>query len=152
MAATKKELKTKKAFIAPKALQKLAEVLDQKTYYEVEVLRDVCDAAEMLQLEDCKDAFGQCVDDFAEVIFGNIKEFGSWTYYRDENNGDNPDEYYYPADFDVRKSFVVIIKRKTWFGRNYSNKTEKSKIVIYAPEAKIDQARVEAAKEEGWIA
>lgn len=154
MAAVCKELKAHNAYIAPELLKQLAGSIDTSVYYQIEVIRDVEQAAKRLRLEDCLNAHSWAGDEGtkeeAQVVFGQVTFGENYSYeYSNNGNSDGVNEYETDAEFDINKPFCVFIETHDWRnwerdGCNYDR--EFTTIVIYTPESITDEAQYEIEK------
>lgn len=147
VAAIKKELKANNAYVAPEVLRALAEKIDTKIYYGIEVVRDAEEAAKLLKLSDIESRHSWAGSDGCKeegiVVFGNVV-FGKKSFYEYFDNGESqgPEEYTEDVEFDMNNPFAVIISGHDWrsYERdccNYDN--DYNKIVIYSPEVIYDE-------------
>lgn len=153
MVAVRNELKANNAYVAPDALQTLAESLDTSIYYSIEVVRDSQKAARILQLENISTEHSWAGSDSNEAegtsVYGDVK-FGERYFYEYSDNGDITEhrEYETDGEFDMNKPFIVFIDRRVCDFYDDNNINEVShKITIYSPETLFDEASYTAKKD-----
>ncbi len=155
MVAVKKELKAHNAFVSPETLKMLAEALDTSIYYCIEVIRSAEEAAKRLRLVNHEFqhswAGGYGEKEEASLVSGNVGFGEDYSYeYSDNGNSNGPTEYIKQPEFDVNKSFVVMIYNRDWRdidgdGCNYDS--DSNTIVIYTPETIIDEEAYRISKD-----
>lgn len=148
MVAVKKELKANNAYIAPEALQKLAEKLYTSYYYDIEVIRDADVAAKRLQLIDHEEVYyveSEGENEEGEVVYGCVK-FGKDYFYHNIEDED-VQCCFEDSDFELNEAFIVIIENRKWAdGYDDCETTTKRVIVLYSPEKIMDDETYEATK------
>lgn len=154
MAAVKKELKAKNAYVAPEMLKELADKLNTALYYGIEVIRDAEEAAKRLCLLNQETqhswAGGDGTKEDGEVVSGELSFGEEYSYeYFDNGNSQGADTSHTDAEFDINKPFVVFIDRHDWrdWERDACNHDDRFHIiVIYSPEKIYDEAEYVAEK------